>query len=88
LSELRPATKPRQTGGAPPYMWGVFHSAPELLLRATGEPTDLYWHARNEYGPEGPGSSFLGGLKDRLQGGEGARPPLASAQLTFLFPFP
>ena len=30
---------------------------------ASGEPTDLYWHVRNEYGPDGPGSSFLGGLK-------------------------
>jgi hypothetical protein len=30
---------------------------------ATSEPTDPYWHVRNEYGPDGPGSSFLGGLK-------------------------
>jgi hypothetical protein len=30
---------------------------------ASGEPTDPYWHVRNEYGPDGPGSSFQGGLK-------------------------
>jgi hypothetical protein len=31
--------------------------------RASNEPTDPYWHVRNEYGPDGPGSTFLGGLK-------------------------
>lgn len=31
--------------------------------RATNEPTDPYWHVRNEYGPDGPGDTFLGGLK-------------------------
>jgi hypothetical protein len=30
---------------------------------ATSEPTDPYWHVRNEYGPDGPGDTFLGGLK-------------------------
>jgi hypothetical protein len=31
---------------------------------ANNEPVDPYWHVRsNEYGPDGPGSTFLGGLK-------------------------
>jgi len=30
---------------------------------ATNEPTDPFWNVRNEYGPDGPGSTFLGGLK-------------------------
>ena len=31
--------------------------------RASNAPVDPYWNIRNEYGPEGPGSKFLGGLK-------------------------
>jgi hypothetical protein len=30
---------------------------------ATPQPTDPFWNVRNEYGPDGPGSTFLGGLK-------------------------
>jgi hypothetical protein len=31
---------------------------------ATSEPVDPYWQLRNnEYGPDGPGNTFLGGLK-------------------------
>jgi hypothetical protein len=30
---------------------------------ASNAPVDPYWNIRNEYGPEGPGSKFLGGLK-------------------------
>jgi hypothetical protein len=30
---------------------------------ASNAPVDPYWNIRNEYGPEGPGSRFLGGLK-------------------------
>jgi hypothetical protein len=31
---------------------------------ATNEPFDPYWQLRhNEYGPDGPGNTFLGGLK-------------------------
>jgi hypothetical protein len=30
---------------------------------ASNAPVDPYWDIRNEYGPEGPGSKFLGGLK-------------------------
>jgi hypothetical protein len=31
---------------------------------ASSEPTDPFWNIRNdEYGPDGPGSKFLGGLK-------------------------
>ena len=30
---------------------------------ATAQPTDPFWNVRNEYGPDGPGASFLGGLK-------------------------
>jgi hypothetical protein len=30
---------------------------------ATPQPTDAFWNVRNEYGPDGPGSTFLGGLK-------------------------
>ena len=29
---------------------------------ASNAPVDPYWNIRNEYGPEGPGSKFLGGL--------------------------
>ena len=34
------------------YKW---HAAPQ--------PTDPFWNVHNEYGPDGPGSTFLGGLK-------------------------
>jgi hypothetical protein len=30
---------------------------------ATNEPTDPYVHVRNSAGPDGPGDTFLGGLK-------------------------
>ena len=30
---------------------------------ATPQPTDPFWNVHNEYGPDGPGSTFLGGLK-------------------------
>jgi hypothetical protein len=30
---------------------------------ATPQPTDPFWNAHDEYGSDGPGSTFLGGLK-------------------------
>jgi hypothetical protein len=30
---------------------------------ATPQPADPFWNVHNEYGPDGPGSTFLGGLK-------------------------
>jgi hypothetical protein len=31
--------------------------------RATNEPFDPYWQVRKSYGQDGPGNTFMGGLK-------------------------